>query len=65
MAPSDRVIAEAIIDAIEPSGMLTISTEDLWQSLQDPSIPVDDRCTHDDVCAVLARVQQFDPIVYY
>ncbi len=62
MAQSDRLIAEAIIDAVEPSGMLTISTEDLWQSLQDPSIPVEDRCTHDDVCAVLARVQQFDPI---
>jgi RNA polymerase sigma-54 factor len=62
MAPSDRVIAMNIIDAIDPSGMLTADTQDIWQSIYDNSQPADEQASHEDVCAVLARIQEFDPI---
>jgi RNA polymerase sigma-54 factor len=61
MAETDRVIALNLIDAIDPNGMLTLTTEEIWQSLYDDSLPEEDQITHDDVCAVLARIQQFDP----
>lgn len=61
-AESDRNIALSIIDAIDANGMLTLSTEDIWQSLQDTHLAEADQITHEDVCAVLARIQEFDPI---
>jgi len=61
MAETDRVIALNLIDAIDPNGMLTLTTEEIWQSLYDDSLPEEDQTTHEDVCAVLARIQQFDP----
>ncbi len=61
-AESDRNIALNIIDAIDAHGMLTVSTEEICESLQDPSLDEADQITHEDVCAVLARVQEFDPI---
>ena len=62
MAPSDRVIAMNVIDAIDPNGMLTVSTEEIWQTLYDSAQPAEDQASHEDVCAVLARIQEFDPI---
>lgn len=67
MAASDRVIAASLIDAIDPSGMLSVSTEEIWQSLagpneSEPNESAEDLPDHEDVCAVLARIQQFDPI---
>jgi len=61
MAASDRVIAIAIIDAINPDGMLTLSVAELLASLEgaiDEATAVDAA----DVEAVLNRIQQFDPI---
>jgi len=62
MAASDQVIALAIIDSLEPSGLLNQSTEEICAALQDENLPVDERVTHEDVSAVLERIQQFDPI---
>lgn len=61
-AASDRTIALSIIDAIDANGMLTVSTEDIWESLYEPELAEVDRITHADVCAVLSRVQEFDPL---
>ena len=62
MAPSDRLIAESIIDAVEPSGLLGTTTQELYESLLVPGLADEDQVTHEDVEAVLARVQQFDPL---
>lgn len=53
----DRQIAETIIDAISPSGMLVQTVEEIWQAAQidQPDLEMD------EVLAVLHRVQQFDP----
>lgn len=57
MSDTDREIATAIIDAVEPSGMLTQSLEDIFEGLQKQFPELED----DEVVAVLHRVQQFDP----
>jgi len=60
MAPTDRAIATTIIDAIDSDGMLTLDLQALVASLNigDATQQVD----RADVAAVLARVQQFDPV---
>ncbi len=57
MSDRDRIIAMAIIDAVEPSGMLSVTLEDIlsglvseWEDLE-----------LDEVEAVQHRIQQFDP----
>lgn len=57
MSDRDRIIAMAIIDAVEPSGMLSVTLEDIcsglineWEDLE-----------LDEVVAVQHRIQQFDP----
>lgn len=56
MSDIDRVIAMALIDAIEPSGMLGTPVEETYQALAgDMEIDID------EVMAVLHRIQQFDP----
>ena len=62
MAASDRLIAMSLIDAIDANGMLTATTEDIYESLYNEQVPEDERISHTDVCAVLARIQAFDPI---
>ena len=69
MAPSDQVIAMSIIDALDSNGLLAQSTEEIWRGLvgeqsdEDASVDVDvDQISHDDVCAVLERLQAFDPL---
>ncbi|KGJ98961.1 RNA polymerase factor sigma-54 [Thalassotalea sp. ND16A] len=53
---TDRTIATAIIDAIDNSGYLTVSCEDILASLGDDEIELD------EVEAVLKRIHMFDPI---
>ena len=59
MSDLDRAIAESIIDAVEPSGMLGQTVDDIHQGIvrDFPDIEVDT----DEIVAVLRRVQQFDP----
>lgn len=57
MSDTDQVIAESIIDAVGPSGMLVQSVEDIFQGLQNDF----EELEIDEVMAVLHRLQQFDP----
>ncbi len=57
MSDMDQIIAEAIIDGIEPNGMLGQSIEDIFSGLQAEF----EELELDEVVAVLHRVQQFDP----
>jgi RNA polymerase sigma-54 factor len=62
MAPSDRVVAMAIIDAIDTDGMLSASIEEIRTTLFDPNLTADDQINDEDILQILGRVQQFDPI---
>ncbi|QIR13508.1 RNA polymerase factor sigma-54 [Shewanella aestuarii] len=53
---TDLAIATAIIDAIDDTGYLTQSTEDILEAMGDENIELD------EVEAVLKRIQHFDPI---
>lgn len=53
---TDRVIAMALIDAIEPTGMLGQELDDIHQSLGG-----DESVEMDEIVAVLRRLQHFDP----
>ncbi len=53
---TDRAIAEIIIEAIDESGFLTISCDDILESLGMVDVEAD------EVEAVLKRIQLFDPI---
>ena len=56
-------MASAIIDAIEPSGLLGTSTEDVFEALAANSTDtLDEQLTHEDVLAILEQVQELDPI---
>lgn len=57
MSDKDRIIALAIIDAVEPSGMLSTSLEDIHEGLTQDLSELD----FDEVVAVQHRIQQFDP----
>lgn len=57
MSDVDRIIAMAIIDAVEPSGFLSTSAEDIYIGLRD-TLEIEE----DEVLAVLHRIQRFDPI---
>jgi RNA polymerase sigma-54 factor len=52
----DLVIATAIIDGIDEKGFLTLSTEELVDSIDDEEVEIE------EVEAVLKRVQHFDPV---
>jgi RNA polymerase sigma-54 factor len=56
MSDTDRMIATAIIDAVDPDGMLTSPIDDLLASF-DTVFEIEE----DEVVAVLKRIQQFDP----
>lgn len=58
MSDRDRIIALAVIDAIEDSGMLSLSPEEIFQGLQ-PSL---EELEMDEVEAVRHRIQHFDPL---
>lgn len=53
---TDRAIAEIIIEAIDESGLLTISCDEILESLGMPDIEAD------EVEAVIKRIQLFDPV---
>lgn len=53
---TDRAIAEIIIEAIDDNGLLTISCDDILESLGIPDIEAD------EVEAVIKRIQLFDPV---
>lgn len=54
----DAAIALAIIDAIDESGYLTVSLEDIQAAVSSDEVEIE----LDEVEAVLKRVQHFDPI---
>ncbi|WP_323964250.1 RNA polymerase factor sigma-54 [Aeromonas hydrophila] len=54
----DAAIALAIIDAIDESGYLTVSLEDIQTAVSSEDVEVE----LDEVEAVLKRVQHFDPV---
>ncbi|CDK65041.1 RNA polymerase sigma-54 factor RpoN [Morganella morganii IS15] len=53
---TDAAIAFSIIDAIDETGYLTVSVDDIRLSIGD------DEVTTEDVEAVLKRIQRFDPV---
>ncbi len=53
---TDRAIATSIVDAIDDTGYLTVSLEDILDSIGDDELEMD------EVEAVLKRIQHFDPI---
>lgn len=53
---TDRAIATSIVDAVDDTGYLTVPLEDILESIGN------DELTMEEVCAVLKRVQRFDPI---
>lgn len=61
MSDSDRMIAEAIIDGIEPDGYLTLSTEELLEQFQQQQSELFAQADLEEIEAVLHRIQQFDP----
>jgi len=57
MSDRDRLVAMAIIDAVEPSGMLSVTLQDIFEGLQQEL----EELEMDEVVAVQHRLQQFDP----
>ncbi len=53
----DMEIAETIIDAVEPNGMLSQSPESIYEDM----VKNHEELELDEVLAVLHRIQQFDP----
>jgi RNA polymerase sigma-54 factor len=53
---TDRTIATAIIDAVDDHGYLTLSAEEILDSMDSEEVELD------EVEAVLKRIQQFDPL---
>lgn len=53
---TDTAIATSIVDAVDEMGYLTVSLEEILESMGD------DEITLDEVEAVLKRVQRFDPV---
>ncbi|MCL5051387.1 MAG: RNA polymerase factor sigma-54 [Firmicutes bacterium] len=54
----DEAIAQAIIDAVDEAGYLTVSLEDIQLAVEKDFPEVTDA----EVCMVLKRIQRFDPI---
>ncbi len=57
LSDRDHIIAMAIIDAVEPSGMLSVSLNDIAEGLAQELPELEE----DEVVAVQHRLQQFDP----
>ena len=66
MVESDRIIAMVIIDSLDNAGFLTLTIEEILDSVlaldPQPDAITAAEITLEDVSAVLGRVQQFDPI---
>jgi RNA polymerase sigma-54 factor len=59
-SPTDRAIALAIVEAVDDAGLLTISCEDIVESMNQDND--EELIELDEVEAVLKRVQLFDPV---
>ncbi len=59
-SPTDRAIALAIVEAVDETGYLTVSCEEILESFIDEQS--DDPIELDEIEAVLKRIQVFDPI---
>src|SRR5690606_23896683 len=57
LSPRDRAIAEALVDAIEDDGYLRTSFDAIVETLA-PALA----CSHDEILAVLRRIQHLDPL---
>jgi len=57
MSDRDRIIAMTLIDAVEPSGILSSSLEEIFEGLQEDW----EELEFDELVAVQHRLQQFDP----
>ncbi|RJE76847.1 RNA polymerase factor sigma-54 [Pseudoalteromonas citrea] len=57
---TDRGIAVAIVEAVDDGGLLTLSTEEILDSLNDGSS--EEGIELDEIEAVLKRIQLFDPV---
>jgi len=53
---TDRAIATSIVDAIDDTGYLTVSLDEILDSMGDEELALD------EVEAVLKRIQRFDPV---
>ncbi|WP_024562564.1 RNA polymerase factor sigma-54 [Siccibacter turicensis] len=53
---TDRAIATSIVDAVDDTGYLTVPVEDILESIGNDELSIE------EVCAVLKRVQRFDPV---
>jgi RNA polymerase sigma-54 factor len=62
MAPSDRVIAMAIIDEINDDGLLGTTLEEICETLARSHEGSDAPPALEEIEEILQRVQQFDPI---
>ncbi|NKC00927.1 MAG: RNA polymerase factor sigma-54 [Pseudomonadales bacterium] len=64
IAESDRIIAEAIIDGIDTNGMLTVSIDEIYESLATDELLLSSRETFEQehVLEILDVVQQLDPV---
>lgn len=62
-SPTDEAIAIAIVEAVDDSGLLTLSCEDILESFnQDSDHDNDHEVELDEIEAVLKRIQLFDPV---
>lgn len=61
MNERDRIIATAIIDSVEPSGLLCSPIEDIFEGLEEELGQDGDPLEMDEMMAVLHRLQQFEP----
>jgi RNA polymerase sigma-54 factor len=61
LAPRDRVIADALLDAIDANGYLRADIDELMEAMTDPDDPDEDVLERDEVEAVLHRIQALDP----
>jgi RNA polymerase sigma-54 factor len=61
LQPRDRVIAEALLDAIDANGYLRSDIDELVEAIADPDAIGDEAVEPDEVEAVLHRIQAFDP----
>ena len=57
LSPRDRLIGEALIDAIDEDGYLRTSFDDIVATLAPDLV-----CSHDEILAVLHRIQHMDPL---
>ncbi len=61
MSERDQLIARAIIDSVEPNGLLSSTLEDIFEGVVEELSTEDNPLEMDEMVAVLHRLQQFEP----